>query len=187
MSSRLLSAARLPKPPNRFLSRSRAFLPPYAIWRKKRERLSFCGIVGEACRATASASGISAIDCMGRSSSASAANTARSAGLKLRASWLVNHAASRSCCSSGISSCIGRRQSFAWNSWYNRSASRAFVWISARSTASSAVRCSSPKGNISFWAFSSRRWRSFLLTVSSQGILKAIYFPSLTALMRMRT
>ena len=70
---------------------------------------------------------------------------------------------------------------------YNRSTSRAFVWISARSTASSAVRCSSPKGNISFWAFSSRRWRSFLLTVSSQGILKAIYFPSLTALMRMRT
>ena len=82
----------------------------------------------------------------------------------------------------------GRKNGFlGFGGWYNRSASRAFVWISARSTASSAVRCSSPKGNISFWAFSSRRWRSFLLTVSSQGILKAIYFSSLTALMRMRT
>lgn len=32
-----------------FLLRSRAFLPPYAIWRKKRERSSFCGTVGVSC------------------------------------------------------------------------------------------------------------------------------------------
>ena len=30
---------------------------------------------------------------------------------------LVRHAASLSCCSSGISSFIARRQSFAWNIW----------------------------------------------------------------------